>query len=385
MSDKDSNVVQKEKKIISNEFTEYVKFVMILAFTIITVIICCWIFYLAVQRYSSLIIHKPLLRHNIEPESNFEQNFINEQENASSEEDPDQPGLPINKSGSSSNLDTQLAPNAPKSYDISNSSDSAPDACVSNLPDAGDICVPDSSNVSNSPNVSNSLVSVSSNKRKMSISSLSDDALLMDAFKINDKTPDNNVGKKTFTSKLTQAFGKVTRWLPSLFGDNKTKSKSSANRNSFVVQSEPETITIAKSIFFPVTQNENVTQIYIGFGINYSGANQLLTCWNDLKTNYSWWSQNIAQPTRDQYSYIFTDNTQTFSFAPKSSKRISVQQSFMPTVNNWKKYYHKSQTSLNNKILLVDLQRLYFTSLVMALKDVHGTLLNWMANRNVSL
>jgi len=89
----------------------------------------------------------------------------------------------------------------------------------------------------------------------------------------------------------------------------------------------------AESVFFSRSKYSDPTdviQIYVGFGINYSGSNQLLTCWNDLRVHHDWWSRTIAQPSWQQYRFFLSDCG--------SNRVLNVAGNIpvlLPTLSNW--------------------------------------------------
>jgi Caspase domain len=110
----------------------------------------------------------------------------------------------------------------------------------------------------------------------------------------------------------------------------------------------PSTITAASLIrtpidwstcFIPIppsvfsNRSSSTSQWYFGFGINYSGQNQLLTCWNDLKLHVLWWVSTIAHdPTAT--IVLFTDAPSSWlqSWIPQLAIVPTI---VTPTVSNW--------------------------------------------------
>jgi Caspase domain len=151
---------------------------------------------------------------------------------------------------------------------------------------------------------------------------------------LKDKNNSLPLQSQSTTKKIDRSDTKQNQAKFSAFSLFKKDLANNNNANtSFVITNESETPSNATSIFFSPKPNENVLQIFVGIGLNYSGENQLLTCWNDLRKSYNWWTTNIAKDNRTQNVFVMTDNPQPFVCAPTHPNLTS--QVLDGTLSSW--------------------------------------------------
>lgn len=180
-------------------------------------------------------------------------------------------------------------------------------------------------------------------KEKVAVSVINDHEL---------KPVDHHVDNTTTIQKgvrwVDDSVSTAEKSISSLWSSMNTSLQQSSVR----VISEPEQFYGAESIFFSRTKDTaNVMQIYVGYGLNYSGDNRLQTCWNDLRAHYDWWDQTIRVPAPEQkvYTYILTDNPQPFYTSSQlQSSNNQVVTRLLPTISSAKRV-HDEITRLARK------------------------------------